>query len=108
MAIVGQGFQQLTYSGVEFVTGFVSYKNQGRAMVLGKNHGAIEVYIDKATRRLLGSELFVVSAEHMAHLLCWILSEELSLDEILLKPFYHPTLEEGLTTAFKHARRQLE
>jgi pyruvate/2-oxoglutarate dehydrogenase complex dihydrolipoamide dehydrogenase (E3) component len=61
-----------------------------------------------ATRKFLGSELFVESAEHMAHLLCWMISEGLSLDEILEKPFYHPTLEEGLRTAFKHARRQLE
>jgi dihydrolipoamide dehydrogenase len=108
MAIVGQSFKQLTQSKVEFVTGFVSYETQGRAIVLGKNKGAIEVYIDKTTRKFLGSELFVESAEHMAHLLCWVLSEELTLDEILDKPFYHPTLEEGFRTAFKHARRKLE
>ncbi|MCQ4965877.1 dihydrolipoyl dehydrogenase, partial [Bifidobacterium pseudocatenulatum] len=59
MAIVGQSFQQLTQSKAEFVTGFVSYKNQGRAMVLGKNQGAVEVYIETATRKFLGSELFV-------------------------------------------------
>ncbi|WP_407305879.1 dihydrolipoyl dehydrogenase [Acinetobacter sp.] len=108
MAIVGQSFKQLTQSKIEFVTGFVSYKNQGRAIILGKNQGAIEVYIDKTTRKFLGSELFVESAEHMAHLLCWMIAEDLSLDKILEKPFYHPTLEEGLRTAFKHARRQLE
>ncbi|TCB49922.1 dihydrolipoyl dehydrogenase [Acinetobacter sp. ANC 4779] len=108
MAIVGQSFKQLTDSKIEFITGFVSYEKQGRAIVLGKNKGAIEVYIDKKTRKFLGSELFVESAEHMAHLLSWILSEALSLDQILEKPFYHPTLEEGLRTAFKHARRQLD
>jgi dihydrolipoamide dehydrogenase len=37
-----------------------------------------------------------------------MISGGLTLDEILDKPFYHPTLEEGLRTAFKHARRQLE
>ena len=108
MAIAGQSFKQLTQSKVEFVTGIISYEKQGRAMVLGKNQGAIEVYIDKATRKFLGSELFVESAEHMAHLLSWIIAEDLTIDEILDKPFYHPTLEEGLRTAFKHARRQLE
>ena len=41
-------------------------------------------------------------------LLSWIISEELSLNDILEKPFYHPTLEEGLRTALKHARRQLK
>ncbi|MGE8559380.1 MAG: dihydrolipoyl dehydrogenase [Acinetobacter sp.] len=108
MAIVGQSFKQLTQSNIEFVTGIVSYEKQGRAMVLGKNKGAVEVYIDKTTRKFVGSELFVESAEHMAHLLSWIIAEDLTIDEILDKPFYHPTLEEGLRTAFKHARRQLE
>ncbi|MEG2103366.1 MAG: dihydrolipoyl dehydrogenase [Flavobacterium sp.] len=108
MAIVGQSFKQLTQSNIEFVTGIVSYEKQGRAMVLGKNKGAVEVYIDKTTRKFVGSELFVESAEHMAHLLSWIIAEDLTIDGILDKPFYHPTLEEGLRTAFKHARRQLE
>ena len=43
----------------------------------------------------------------MAHLLAWMIDEELTLEDILDKPFYHPTLEEGLRTALKHARRQL-
>lgn len=44
----------------------------------------------------------------MAHLLSWIIGEELTLNDILEKPFYHPTLEEGLRTALKHGRRQLK
>ncbi|RZG47428.1 dihydrolipoyl dehydrogenase [Acinetobacter wuhouensis] len=107
MAIVGQSYANLTKSNIEFITGFVSYEKQGRALVLGKNKGAIEVYVDKNSRKLLGAELFVESAEHMAHLLSWMIGEELTIDDILKKPFYHPTLEEGLRTALKHARRQL-
>ena len=107
MAIVGQSYTNLTKSNIEFITGFVSYEKQGRALVLGKNKGAIEVYVDKNSRKLLGAELFIESAEHIAHLLAWMISEEVTLDDILQKPFYHPTLEEGLRTALKHARRQL-
>ncbi|ENV35327.1 dihydrolipoyl dehydrogenase [Acinetobacter gerneri] len=107
MAISGQNYAVLVKQGIEFVTGTVSYEKQGRAIVLGKNQGAVEVYVEKSTRRLLGAELLVESAEHMAHLLSWIISQQLSIDEILEMPFYHPTLEEGLRTALKHARRQL-
>lgn len=107
MAIVGQSYKQLMQSNMDIVIGSVSYNNQGRAKVLGKNRGAVEVYIDKKTHKFLGSELFVESAEHLAHLLNWILNEELTVENILDKPFYHPTLEEGLRTAFKHAKRQL-
>ena len=108
MASVGQNYQTLKAQNIDFVTGFVSYEKQGRAIVLGKNKGAVEVYIDKTSRKLLGAEFFVESAEHMAHLLAWMISEALTLDEILNQPFYHPTLEEGLRTALKHARRQLD
>ena len=108
MAISGQSHKQLTDANVTFVTGHISYENQGRARVLGKNRGAAEVYVDVNTRQLLGAELFVESAEHMGHLLSWIISEKLTVDQILEKPFYHPTLEEGLRTALKHARRQLK
>ena len=108
MAIAGQSHKQLIDQNVEFITGYVSYERQGRALVLGKNRGAAEVYVDVNTRQLLGAELLVESAEHMGHLLAWIISEKLTVDQILEKPFYHPTLEEGLRSALKHARRQLK
>ena len=108
MASVGQNYKQLKDQNIAFTTGFVSYEKQGRALVLGKNKGAIEVYIDNKSQKLLGAELFVDAAEHMAHLLAWMIDEELTLEDILDKPFYHPTLEEGLRTALKHARRQLD
>ncbi|MEJ5138135.1 MULTISPECIES: dihydrolipoyl dehydrogenase [Acinetobacter] len=108
MGIAGQNFATLSKSDTTFITGFASYEKQGRALVLGKNKGAVEVYVDQQSRKLLGAELFVESAEHMTHLLSWIIAEQLTIDEILAKPFYHPTLEEGLRTALKHARRQLK
>ncbi|MCZ1179286.1 dihydrolipoyl dehydrogenase [Acinetobacter pittii] len=108
MATVGQSYKQLKDNGIDFITGEASYERQGRAIVLGKNRGAIEVYIEKESQKLLGAELFTEATEHMAHLLSWIIGEELTLNDILEKPFYHPTLEEGLRTALKHARRQLK
>ncbi len=107
MVISGQSHQQLSDQKIDFVVGKVSYENQGRARVLGKNRGAAEVYVDSNTRKLLGAELLVESAEHLGHLLTWMISEDLTVDELLDKPFYHPTLEEGLRTALSHARRQL-
>lgn len=107
MATAGKSFKQLMDSNAEFVTGTASYEKQGRAIVLGKNRGAAEIYVDKISRKILGAELFTESAEHLAHLLAWMIAEDLTVDEVLNKPFYHPTLEEGLRTALKHARRQL-
>lgn len=107
MAIVGKSYQQLVKAGSQFVTGEVFYEKQGRAIVLGKNMGKVEVYVDKQTKQLLGAELLVNNAEHFAHLLNWMMAENITVDRLLAKPFYHPTMEEGLRTALKHARRQL-
>ncbi len=107
MAIAGLSHKQLLQKNILFATGKVSFETQGRATVLGKNKGAAEVYVDMQSRKLLGAELFVESAEHMAHLLSWIIAEDLTIDEVLTKPFYHPTLEEGLRTALVRAFKQL-
>lgn len=107
MASAGQSFQQLTKNKIDFITGFVSFEKQGRAIVLGQNQGGAEVYIDRKTHQLLGAEMFCPAAEHMAHLLCWMIQQNATLEDILNQAYYHPTLEEGLRTAFKHARRQL-
>lgn len=108
MASVGKNVKQLLDKKIEFVIGFVDYSKQGRAIVNAKNQGAVEVYIDKTSRKVLGAELFCYEAEHLAHLLAWMVNESLTVDDLLDKPFYHPTLEEGLRTALKHARRQLD
>lgn len=108
MAIAGKSYQQLKEQGIDFITGDVSYEKQGRAKVLGKNKGATEVYVDPKTRQLLGVEILVEQGEHLAHLLAWMISEQSTIDTILNHPFYHPTLEEGLRTALKHARRQID
>ena len=108
MAIIGKSFKQLEDQQIEFIRGFVSYENQGRALVLAENSGGIEVYIDKKSGKLLGAELFCSQAEHLAHLLAWMIDADQDIHQILKKPFYHPTLEEGLRTAFKHARRQFD
>ena len=106
MAIAGQSKKELEQQKIEFITGFQSFEKQGRALTLGKNYGAIEVYIEQSTQRLLGAEMFMDSAEHLAHMLSWMIAEQVTLEDVLNRPYYHPTLEEGLRSALKHARRQ--
>ena len=108
MAIVGKSAKQLDTEQIEYVVGYADYSQQGRATVMAENKGAIEIYIEKKTQLFVGAELFVTEAEHLAHLLAWMIDSKVTLDDILTKPFYHPTLEEGLRTAFKHAKRQLK
>jgi dihydrolipoamide dehydrogenase len=99
IAIVGGGWQALEAG--RFVTGQVSFEDQGRSRVLLKNKGLLNVYGDIATGRLLGAEMIAPAAEHLGHLLAWSLQSQMMIAEMLEMPFYHPVIEEGLRTALR-------
>jgi dihydrolipoamide dehydrogenase len=86
-----------------FVTGEVSFEDQGRSRVMLRNRGLMHVYVDRASRRFLGAEWIGPDAEHIAHLLAWALQMKLTVDDMLRMPFYHPVVEEGLRTALRDA-----
>ena len=97
MAVVGPGFR--TMKPDSFATGQASFEDQGRARIMCKNKGLINVYGDVASGRFLGAEMLAPAAEHLAHLLAWALQNRMTIAEMLEMPFYHPVLEEGLRTA---------
>lgn len=105
IALVGAGAEPSDESAV--VAGFVSFEDQGRSRVEGQAHGALRVYAEASSGRLLGAQLCGPQAEHLGHLLAWAVQSGLSVDETLALPFYHPVVEEGLRTALKDARTKL-
>lgn len=108
LMIAGRSHAELHRSGVRFATGTVSFANQGRSRVMGRNQGALHVYGDCASRRLLGAEMIGPAAEHLGHLLAWSIGFGATVDSALAQPFYHPVIEEGLRTALRDLRRALE
>jgi dihydrolipoamide dehydrogenase len=106
LATVGARFAELVPG--TFVTGRVSFEDQGRSRVMLRNRGLLHVYAEAATGRLLGAELVGPDAEHLAHLLAWALQLELTVGQVLALPFYHPVVEEGLRTALRDAQAQLD
>ncbi|MPW16687.1 dihydrolipoyl dehydrogenase [Paraburkholderia sp. CNPSo 3157] len=105
IAMVGARHADLTDDS--FVTGEVSFEDQGRSRVMLRNRGLMHVYVDKASRRFVGAEWIGPDAEHIAHLLSWALQMNLTVDAMLAMPFYHPVVEEGLRTALRNAAAQL-
>lgn len=108
MAIIGQSFQALTEANIAFICSEVSYQSQGRATVEAKNQGAIQLYGCPDTYKLLGAELLIHDAEHIAHLLAWMIQQDVTIDGLLAMPFYHPVLEEGIRTALIRLRLQIK
>ncbi|MEE9382612.1 MAG: dihydrolipoyl dehydrogenase [Nannocystaceae bacterium] len=106
IAVVGTPFANLNPDTVRF--GDVSYEDQGRARVMGKNRGMVRIYGERRTRRLLAAEMFGPSVEHTAHLLAWSIQQQMSVDAALEMPFYHPVVEEGIRTALRDLKGKLD
>ena len=107
IAAAGLRYEQLKNSGREFVTGSADFAEQSRAILETHNRGLLQVYADRQTAQLLGAEMVIPDAEHLAHQLAFALQHQHTVFDMLQAPFYHPTLEEGLRSALKNAAHQL-
>lgn len=109
IAITGQSYNELKKTpNCCFVTGKVSFENQGRSRVMHKNKGILHVYAEYGTGIFLGAEMFGPAAEHIGHLLAWANQKRLCIPEMLEMPYYHPVIEEGLRTALRNANEKLQ
>jgi dihydrolipoamide dehydrogenase len=108
IALVGNSHNQLKVTpDCFFVTGRVSFENQGRSRVMLKNKGILNIYAEYGTGLFLGGEMFGPRAEHIAHLLALAYQKRMCIPEMLQMPFYHPVIEEGLRTALRDANQKL-
>ena len=105
MAVVGKTWNDL--QGRDFVMGSVSFEGQGRSRVMLQNRGRLHLYAEPSSGRLLGMEAVGPRVEHLAHLVAWSHQQQLTVQQMLSMPFYHPVVEEGLRTALRSARDQL-
>lgn len=105
LALVGKSCRDLDRDQV--VIGSADFSRQGRATIAATNRGLLRVYAHKESGRLIGAELCIPQAEHIAHLLALAIERNSTVSDTLRMPFYHPTLEEGLRTALRDASSQL-
>ncbi|MDR5857313.1 dihydrolipoyl dehydrogenase [Caballeronia sp. LZ062] len=101
VVIVGASYDSLDKQMT--VTGTVSFETQGRSRVMRQNRGLMHIYADAKTGKLRGAQGCGPAMEHLGHLLAWAIQLDLTLDDMLKLPFYHPVVEEGLRTALRDA-----
>ncbi|MCO4753757.1 MAG: dihydrolipoyl dehydrogenase [Bacteriovoracaceae bacterium] len=104
----GQTSKELDDQGVDYQIGRVSFEGQGRSIVKLKEIGLLKVYGDTKTGKLLGAEMFGPDIEHIAHLLAWAIGQDMTVNEAISMPFYHPVIEEGLRTALRDLREKVQ
>ncbi len=105
LPIVGTPYHELDLDAVEI--GSVSYADQGRARVAGRNRGLVHLYAAREGCRLIGAEMFGPRVEHLAHLVAWAVQQGLRVPQLLRMPFYHPVFEEGLRSALRELAAKL-
>jgi dihydrolipoamide dehydrogenase len=94
IAVIGGGYDP----EADHRVGRADFCDQGRARVMDRAQGGIRLYAE-ADGRLAAAELVGPEVEHLAHLLAYAVQDGLDVRRLRDRPFYHPTLEEGLETA---------
>jgi len=82
------------------LTGRASFADQGRARIAGTNAGGAVIFADRSGR-LLGGEMLGPGAEHLVQGLAQAVWDGRTVQDLLDRPVYHPTLEEGLSDALR-------
>ncbi|MGU3359413.1 dihydrolipoyl dehydrogenase [Methylobacterium sp. M6A4_1b] len=96
-ASVGEAYDP---AATDRVLGTVDFRDQGRARIMAENAGALRLHADRGGT-LKGAEMLGPACEHLAQFLALALAEGLTAQTLLDRPFYHPTVEEGLKTALQ-------
>lgn len=99
VARVGQPYSPCNES--EIATGSADFSEQARARMGLRASGVLQIYAERATGRILGAEMCIPAAEHLAHLLALAVEGGMTVGDMLAMPFYHPVEEEGLRSALR-------
>lgn len=86
------------------VCGFNDFKSQGRSLINQTNYGGIKVYFDDKTQVIQGARVISADAEYIVHFLAAAIEKEMTREELLDLPYYHPTVFEGVKTAIAKAK----
>lgn len=92
----------------DIVSASADYSNQGRARIAQAAAGLLRIHAKRTTGRLVAAEMCAPQAEHLAHLLALAVEREMTVDDLLAMPFYHPVLEEGLRGALRDLAKSVE
>ncbi|MFQ5642277.1 MAG: dihydrolipoyl dehydrogenase [Thiogranum sp.] len=104
IVMVGAGYAELDLDNSLIST--VPFGMLGRALIMGRNKGLLRVYADKASGRLLGAAMIAPHGEHLGHLLNWCMEQNLTVQQMVCMPFYHPVIEEAIQPALRDLVRQ--
>jgi dihydrolipoamide dehydrogenase len=94
IVMVGRRYSELELDNT--LLGSVAFGMLGRALIMGRNKGLLRLYADKRSGILLGASMVAPQGEHLGHLLNWCMEQQLTIQQMVRMPFYHPVIEEAI------------
>jgi len=91
---VGMSLDEARRHGLEAREFRHDLDDQGKGEIVGSRHGFAKLVVEDGSRRLLGAAAVGPGMIDCSHVIQLALRREMSLDELLETPFYHPTLAE--------------
>ena len=109
MAIVGLNLENMkkrSDNGHPFIVS-ESRTNGGLYRIKRATNGIIRLYIDERSHKILGSEMCLEGASHIAQFLLLCIKNGMTCDELAKYPFYNPTFEQILNDVALSATKTL-
>ncbi len=97
VASVGLSEKECKARGIEYRAASYPFNDHGKSMCLGETHGHVKLLADPASGKLIGGHIVGPEAGELIHQLVAIMYYNGTMEDMLRKPYYHPTLSEILT-----------
>ncbi|MEM7245099.1 MAG: FAD-dependent oxidoreductase [Acidobacteriota bacterium] len=90
----------------EVVVGQASFPSTGRAITMGVKHGEWKLLVDRASGEILGSTIVGPRADDLVHVISVMMHGRMTVDDVLVMPWYHPTLSEVMLNLVRDVAKQ--
>ncbi len=107
VAMVGMSYEEVVArakTGRHFIAGEVR-ASEGMYRITKNDGGIMRIYCDEETKQILGAEMCLHNAGHIAHELAIAMAGNLTIDEISRLPLFKPSYEEIIRSACQSVSR---
>lgn len=105
---IGMGIKEARDKGISILTGRVDYNDQGKGMITGSRHGFVKVIAEQESHRIIGAAAVGPEVIETSHVMQMAIHQQLTLEDYLAIPHYHPTLVEAWESAVVDALSEAE
>lgn len=91
---IGATEEQARDAGHDVAVATYDFSDQGKGEIVGEKHGLVKMVIDSKTRKILGAAGLGPGVIDHGHAVLVALHQQMTVEDFMDVPFYHPTLGE--------------